>query len=80
MRTTKQLLSLLTEAFPPFPGASHAMCVQEGKLTIALALGPSDWKLLSFDDEDLERPAEDLFTDISDVMAAVEFDRKKAEG
>lgn len=78
MRTAKQLLELLTIAFPPFPGAKHAIVFHENKLMIVLAFGPADWKHFVIEETDLDRPANELLEDISGVLAAIAFDQKNA--
>ena len=80
MRTTKKLLELLTEQLPPFPDCKNAIVIHEDKLLIALAVGdpiatvPAFQRLI-VNDEDLDRPAEDLVRDILDLLKAVAFDR-----
>ncbi len=69
MKTAKQLLELLTKAFPPFMGAKHAIAVHEEKIVVMLAFGPSEWKHFTLDDEDLERSADDLFEGITALLS-----------
>ena len=74
MRTTAEILRLLTVAFPLKTG-HHAVTLDttsnHAVLMLHVCLGETEWRTITGGDEDLDRSAEDIVKDAVGLIRAV---------
>jgi len=66
LRDAATLLGILTEKLPPAEGKRHGIFVRDGRLALALQVGPGhQWWF--FGDEDFEREPEELAAELLEM-------------
>ncbi len=82
MKEAHELLTRLTERYPPYSAMNHNLTLYEDGLLVSLMIGPREFHLFFIPGKDLIKDVETLFLEISqeyEVFKSNQFRERKFE-